>query len=82
MWKVDNFEDENLRNKTESNDKNRQKLEIQFFENENFHRLIRKLRQKNSQTLEFISFRNQTLNLGDDKKSQPNFSFKIDCKSN
>ena len=46
MWKVDNFEEENLRNKTESNDKNRQKLEIQFFENENFHRLIRKLRQK------------------------------------
>ena len=46
MWKVDNFEDENLINKTESNDKNRQKLEIQFFENENFHRLIRKLRQK------------------------------------
>ncbi len=58
MWKVDNFEDENLRNKTESNDKNRQKLEIQFFENENFHRLIRKLRQKNCQTLEFISLRN------------------------
>ena len=28
MWKVDNFEDENLRNKTESNDKNRQKLEF------------------------------------------------------
>ena len=58
MWKVDNFEDENLRNKTESNDKNRQKLEIQFFENENFHRLIRKLRQKNCQTLELISLRN------------------------
>ena len=58
MWKVDNFEDENLRNKTESNDKNRQKLEIQFFENENFHRLIRKFRQKNCQTLEFINLRN------------------------
>ena len=58
MWKVDNFEDENLRNKTESNDKNRQKLEIQFFENENFHILIRKLRQKNCQTLEFINLRN------------------------
>ena len=27
-WKVDNFEDENLRNKTENNDKNRQNFEI------------------------------------------------------
>ena len=58
MWKVNYFEDENLRTKTVSNNKIRQKLEIQFFENENFHRLIRKLRQKNCQTLEFINLRN------------------------
>lgn len=44
-------------------------LNLDILENENFQRLIKKFRQKNCQIFEWISLRNLTLNLGDDKKN-------------